>query len=498
APLVQVSSVTGMGIDTFKQVLDDKVKAHSFQEEFGPFRLAVDRIFSMKGFGTVITGTSLSGRISIGDEVAFYPHGKLAKIRGIQVHGNEVKMVEAGHRTAINLQGLEKEDIHRGDVAATPDSLTPSTLLDVDFHYLEGNTRDLKNRNEVRVHVGTREVIGKIILLESDTVTPGEDTAAQLILKEPVSVWSGDHYVLRGFSPLITMGGGVILNSGPRKRKRAQEKDKQRNKAHWQIYRNGSDEERLLLFLNEAGFAGLTADQLSTRLGIFGKKMKKFLQLPVSSGKIVVVESDRQRLISAEIQEQGVREILAVIEQYHRDNPLKGGIIKEELRSRVVAKIDAKLFAHILAHLAKKEEIVIDQAEIRLSSHEVTLQVDEKQLREDILALYKKSGLQPANLKDVLAHFPEFTEKQIRPVLDILLQEEKLIKVSEILYFEAGVINDLRERLIAHLRKEGEIDAPGFKDLTGLTRKFFIPILEYFDRIKLTVRLEDKRVLRKG
>ena len=498
APLVQVSSVSGDGIDSFKEILDQKVKSFTFQEEFGPFRLAVDRIFSMKGFGTVITGTSLSGRTSVGDEILFYPHAKRAKIRGIQVHGSDVKMVEAGHRTAINLQGVEKEDIHRGDVAATPDSLTPSTLLDVDFHFLEGNTRDLKNRTEVRVHVGTREVFGKIILLEADKATPGSDAAAQLILKEPVSVWSGDHYVLRGFSPLITIGGGVILNSGPRKRKRTKDSDKERNKAHWRIYRHGTDEERLLLFLEESGFDGLTAEQLSTRLGIFGKKMKKFLQLPVSSGKIAVVESDRQRLISSSVQEQAVQKVLEILECYHRDNPLKGGIAKEELRSRMGNQIDAKLFAYTLNNMAKKETIILDQAEIRLSSHEVTLQVDEEKMRADILAIYTKAGLKPANLKDVIGSFNDFTEKQIRPVLDLLLLDGKLVKVSEILYFESQVINELQERLVSYLRKEGDIDAPGFKEMTGLSRKFFIPILEYFDRIKLTARVDNRRVLRKG
>ena len=204
APIVKVSSITGEGVDDVKQILNDKISALAFQEEFGPFRLAVDRIFSMKGFGTVITGSSLSGRISVGDDLEFYPHELTAKIRGIQVHGDDVDIVEAGHRTAINLQGIEKDNINRGDIAATPGSLVNSTLLDADFHYLASNPKTLKNRTQVRVHVGTREITGRIVMMENDTVNPGQDATIQLILQEPVAVWPG-----------TDMSCAVILRSEP-------------------------------------------------------------------------------------------------------------------------------------------------------------------------------------------------------------------------------------------------------------------------------------------
>ncbi len=313
APIIAVSSTTGENIDDFRALLDKKVASITFQEEFGPFRLAVDRVFSMKGFGTVITGTSMSGRVGVGDEVMFYPGDLTAKIRGIQVHGHEVELVEAGHRTAINLQGIEKDDIHRGNVAATPGCLDSSTLLDVEFHYLASNTRKLKNRAEVHVHVGTREILGRVILLEQDLLEPGTDANVQLILQEPVSAWSGDRYVLRSFTPMSTIGGGSIVNSAPRKRKRVNEKDRQQNHLDFEIYKKGTQEERLLLFLLESGFSGLTADQISTRLGLFGKKLKKLLQAPISSGKVLVVESDRQRLIAASIAEKMTDAILNLL-----------------------------------------------------------------------------------------------------------------------------------------------------------------------------------------
>jgi selenocysteine-specific elongation factor len=498
APLLSVSSTTGEGIEEIKQALDDKVRAINFQEEFGPFRLAVDRVFSMKGFGTVITGTSLSGRINVGDELMFYPGGLSAKIRGIQVHGRDVDVVEAGHRTAINLQGIEKEEINRGDMASTPDSMAPSIRLDAHLHYLAGNEKKLGNRTQVRVHVGTREVLGRVILMETDTIMPGSDSNIQLLLQEPVAVWPGDHYVIRSYSPISTIGGGIIYNNAPRKRKRTVERDRAQNAKIFSLYKSGTPEEKLLLFLEESGFTGIVADQLATRLGVFGKKLKKLLQQPISTGKIVVVESDSQRFVAASVLKKLTSTIQALLSAYHKENPLKTGLAKEELRSQLKPRVDQKLFNYALNYLSKKEKIIQEEAEVRLAGHEVTLQVDEQAMREQISNLYLKSGLKPPNLKDVLAKFAEFPEAQIRQVIDLLLQKGEVIKINEALYFHASVLDKLQDQLIDFIKKEGEIDAPRFKNMTGLTRKFSIPLLEYFDKIKLTIRIDDKRVLRKG
>lgn len=497
APIIPVSSTTGEGIEDVRNVLDKKIQTMSFQEEYGPFRLAVDRVFSMKGFGTVITGTSLSGRIAIGDEIRFYPGERTAKIRGIQVHGKEVDVVEAGHRTAINLQGVEKEEIQRGDVAATPGSLSPSTLIDADLHYLASAERELKNRAQVRVHVGTREIVGRVILLEKDILQPGEDAPVQIILQEPVAVWSGDHYVIRSYSPAMTIGGGRIHNSAPLKRKRSKESDRERNREIFKIYNQGSVEEKTLLFLEESGAGGLTADEIATRLSIFGKKLKKELQGPVSSGKVLVVSSEQQQMMAASVVDGITASITRILKDFHDANPLKSGLAKEELRSRIKPPIDAQLFQYLLGRLNKAKEIELEEAEVRLSGHTVTLQVDEQELQQELERKYHKAGLKPPNLKTVLADFEQYPEKQLRQVLDLLLQKGKIVKINEALFFHAEHLDALANNLADFIRKEGEIDAPRFKELTGLTRKFSIPLLEYFDKIKLTIRVGDKRVLRK-
>ncbi len=502
APILPVSSTTGEGIDAVKAVLDEKVRKINFQEEFGPFRLAVDRVFSMKGFGTVITGSSLSGRIAVGEDLMFYPGGLTAKIRGIQVHGKEQEVVEAGHRTAINLQGIEKEEINRGDLAATPGTMQSSTLLDADFHFLANNSRKLKNRTQVRLHVGTREILARVVLMEKDAVEPGENADIQLIIQDPVAVWPGDRFVLRSYSPVATLGGGVVLNNAPPKRKRSTERDRERNHTIFSIYKAENDGEsliaKMLLFLEESGRQGITADQLSTRLGVFGKKLKKQLQGPVSGKKVLVVESESQRLLAAQVVEQLNQSILNLLEQYHKENPLKSGLAREEIRSRLRPPVDQKLFQYVMTSLAKNNLIVQEGAEVHLSSHEVTLQVDEQEMQEKIGRLYKEAGLRPPNLKDVLASFAEFPEKQIRQVIDLLLQNSTLVKINEALFFHAEELHRLADTLQDYLGREGEIDAPGFKDLTGLSRKYSIPLLEYFDKIKLTIRVGDKRILRKN
>lgn len=498
APIIRVSSITGEGVDEVKTVLDRKISVLTFHEEFGPFRLAVDRIFTMKGFGTVITGSSLSGRISVGDDLEFYPALNKAKIRGIQVHGREVEVVEAGHRTAINLQGIEKDEIHRGDIAATPDSLANSTLLDADFNYLASNPKILKNRTQVRVHVGTREITGRIVMLEDDEVEPGNTIHIQLLLQEPVAVWPGDKYVLRSYSPVRTIGGGTILNNAPLKRKRTSAADREENRKIFSVYLEGNLEEKMLLFLKEAGQKGLTQEQLATRLGVFGNKLKKHLQRPISAGDILVVDSDRQRMIAAPVHEKLTDSILQTLDRYHAEYPLKSGLVKEELRSTFKPPVDQKVFQYTLNSLIRQNRVVQDQAVVRLADFEVVLQVDEEDLKRKIIDTYRQDALKPPNFKDVLSAMGSYPESQVRQVFDLLLRENRLTKISESLYFLTDEINDLADRLSQYIQAHGEIDAQGFKDLTGLTRKFSIPLLEYFDRIKLTIRIGDKRVLRKG
>ncbi len=498
APVVSVSSITGEGIDEVKELINGIVASLELNDVFGPFRLPIDRIFAMKGFGSVVTGTSISGRTAVGDELMLYPADRVAKIRGIQVHSTPVPVVEAGHRTAINLQGVDVSEVRRGMVAATPGTLMPSYMLDCSLHYLKSNTKPLKHRTRVRVHIGTAEILGRVSLLDRDELQPGDDADIQLLLEEPIAVWPKDNYVIRSYSPVITVGGGAVLgNVSRKKRKRVTDNDRQENSDTFQVLRSGSDEELLLLFLRESGTAGLLLNEIGVRLGIFGKQLKKFLSQPLSKKRITLVDSSAQRYLDTTVLDKVTAAILEFLHIFHTKNPLLAGLAKEELRAGAVRHIDQKLFSYCLQELIKCADVVQEGAYVRLASHQVALQADEEEIKKELLAWYKEKGVATATVKETAANFQDYPEKTLKEVFNLLFRDGKLVKVSETLYYHREIIDSLQREVVAFIEREGDIDAPRFKDLTGLTRKFSIPILEYFDRIKLTYRIDDKRVLRK-
>ena len=492
APLIPVSSTTGEGIEEVRNILDQMVAASDFSEPHGPFRMPVDRVFSMKGFGTVITGTAISGRIKTGEDLMFFPSRTSGKIRGIQVHNKDTQEAEAGHRTAINLQGLEKETINRGEMAAAVDCLQPSYLLDARFLYLDSNKKPYKNRSRVRIHIGTAEIMGRLVLLADEELIPGSDANVQILLEEQAGCWPGDKYVVRSYSPIHTIGGGVIFNSSPRKRKRFREENKQ----VFQTYRQNITEDLAHLHIKENGYNGLTLDRLAVKMGIFGKRVKKIVQQPLSSRKIILIEQDRQRMVSSAVYEKLGEKLRSVLAAYHKENPLKAGLSKEELRSRLYRGLDQRLFQFLLNDLQKKGLISQDQALIRMADHQVSLKDDEQTLRRGLELYYKQADLAPPTLKEVMVKFNKYPYHLLKEVMVIMVSDDQLVKISEDLYFYKPALINLKENLVSLLIKEGELNMPAFKDLTGLSRKFSIPLLEYFDKIKVTMRVGDKRILR--
>ncbi|KPK28830.1 MAG: translation elongation factor [Desulfobacterales bacterium SG8_35_2] len=492
APLLTVSSTTGDGIEDVRNTLDTLVAASDFSEAHGPFRMPVDRVFTMKGFGTVITGTAISGRIQTGEDLMLYPSRQLGKIRGIQVHSKETQEAEAGHRTAINLQGLEKEAVNKGEMAASVDSLQPSYLLDAHFYYLESAKKNYKNRTRVRIHLGTAEILGRIVLLAHEELEPGSEADVQILLEEQVGCWPGDRYVIRSYSPVHTIGGGIVLSGSPRKRKRFREE----NKEIFMTYRENNPENLALLHIRESGYNGLTLDRLAVKMGVFGNRLKKIMQNPLASRKIILIEQEKQRMVSSSVFEKLDEKLRKALGTYHRENPLKAGVPKEELRALLYKKLDQRLFHFLLNDLQKKGEIVQDQGLIRLTDHTVSLKEDEKILRRELEAFYKQAGLAPPTIKEAMLHFKKYPQHLLKEVLAILVMDDALCKVTEDLYFYKPAMEKIKERLVAVLVKEGEIDTPAFKELTGLSRKFSIPLLEYFDKTKVTIRVGDKRILR--
>lgn len=503
APVLAVSSVTGDGLDELLRVLEEIVSEVVPKAPVGPYRLPVDRVFSVKGFGTVVTGTSISGQIRLGDEVSIYPKRMTTRIRGIQIHGKEAQEAHPGMRTALNLQGIDKEDVNRGDVMATPGSLHASYLLDLKFLYLASSDRPLRHRSPVRFHVGTTEVIGRV-LLQGDELVPGSEAYIQIMLKEPVAVLSGDHYVIRSYSPIRTIGGGEILHPVPRRRKRTRP-------ALWaelDILAKGEPADIIGYHLERAGVRGLSRSELAMRSSIYGKRLARELDHLLSSGKVVCFEGEGQRLIHGKVYEALKEQALDFLETFHNDNPLVQGLSKEELRSRLFPTAgvlkhgfqspNQRLFQMLLSDLVKSGKVAHEKDLVRLSSHHVTLGDEEKELRRELELIFKKAGFQPPFREDALGRMVGH-KKAADNIFDLMVREGILVRLKEDLYFHHTILDRIRDVVICFIKEHGDLGINEFRDLAGgLSRKYMIPLLEYLDNQRVTIRIGDKRKLRGG
>jgi len=490
APMVEVSSVTGEGLEDLVKVLDTLVQEVPERDMGYFFRLPVDRVFTMKGFGTVITGTSISGRVHEGDEVTVYPQGLSSRIRGIQVHNREVNQVRAGLRTAINLQGVEKAQIQRGNIIAAKDSLRSTTMVDVSLELLPSAPRKLKNRTKARFHTGTSEIISTLILLDNDELKQGDSCFAQIRLEQPTAVLPHDRYVLRSYSPVRAIGGGEVLNVQPMRKKRFSEAALDELK----LLSQGDLTKTTEQFVYMRRFQGLEQGELPFLTNESKKSLDEVLKGLLSQRQIIQYDKERGTLIHSDFLGKAREEIVTLLTNYHKGFPLKVGFPKEELRSRSSCSNNQKLFNFILNQLVREGVIVREKEAIRLKGHRVTLAQDQQKVRHQIEEIYLKGGLEPPYFRQIKDRFPENTASDI---LHVMLKEGLLIKVKEDLYFHRKAMEDLKSKLIHFLKENGEISTPQFKEMTGVSRKYTIPLIEYFDWSQVTVRVGDNRVLRK-
>jgi selenocysteine-specific elongation factor len=491
APIVRVSSLTGQGLPDLISALEQLSAEVEEKSAAGIFRLPVDRVFTMRGFGTVVTGTAVSGTLSVGDPVTLYPQEIPAKVRGIQVHNKDTEQVRAGLRTAINLQGIEKNAVHRGDVVATAQSLRPTRLLDLNIRLLPSAPRPLKHRSQVRFHSGTSEMLGRVILLEGDEIKPGESQFAQIRFVEPVALLPGDLAVLRSYSPVLTIGGAEVLNVVPPKHKRLAPEVREQ----LTVFQSGKDEEKTALQVLLAGPKGLTRSELGRILPFPPKKLDEIIHDLLSRKVLVQWDRESRALIHSRELAALFQSVERILADYHKLQPLKPGLIKEELKSRLPQIQEGKLFNFLLNRMTEEQIVVQEKELVRLSGHKVRLQAEEQAVQESLERIYRERGLQPPYFKELEEKFPKGRPKA---VLDLMVKEGKLVKVKEDLYFHREAVENLKKRLIQWLKEKGEITTAEFKDLTGSSRKYTIPLLEYFDAAQVTMRVEDKRLLRES
>ncbi len=493
SPIVPVSAVSGEGIPEFIETLDTYCSQVPNREPAGLFRLPADRVFTIKGFGTVITGTLISGKIHTGEQIMIYPSGIKSKVRGLQVHDQTVNQAEAGMRTAVNFQGIEKSTVSRGDVIARPDSLRASYMLDVELLLLESNERALKNREQVRLHTGTSEIGCNVILLDREDLIPGEQAIVQLRLDSPVACVRDDRFVLRSYSPVRTLGGGRILNPVPRKHKRYRTRVVER----LQNLLTDDPETLINFHLEEAGFFELSQPELALMTNLSANQLDNALQSLLSRQIALQTDKDPKRYIHQQTLEQFKEEAIGRLRDYHRKHPLKAGMPKGELKSKFPPILSNKLFNQLIHRMVQANAICQAENSIRLPDHEVRLAEGESDIKEKILDVFRREGLQPPVFKDLISQL-DLRPETAKNIIMLLVEEGRLVKAKDDLFFHAEALEDLQKRLVAYIQSNGEISTPEFKEMTGTSRKYTIPLLEYFDSANITIRVGDNRKLRRS
>ena len=493
APIVPVSAVKEQGLQEFERVLEAICDQVADRGQSSLFRLPVDRVFTMKGFGTVITGSLISGRVRVGDTIMIYPSLITSKVRGIQVHNQAVEAAEAGQRTAINFQGLEKAAINRGQVLAMPGALKPSFIVDLQLQYLASNKKPIKNRTRVRFHTGTSEILGSLILLDREELPPGEKVPVQLRLEEPVCLVTDDRFVIRSYSPVRTIGGGQVLNPIPPKHKRFKAEVVQ----GLQSIAEKSAEDLIAYYVDQTGSAGVSFSDLILMTNSTEKSLDQQLQALLSRKTVLLVDREGRIYMHTKSFQQLREDLSGQLARYHKSFPLKTGMPKEELKTKLPPNLSPKLFNLLMNQMIKDGEISVAEDTVRLAAHKVALGTDQEDIRDKILKTYAESGLQPPYFKE-LGKQLNTDASRARDVLNLLVKEGRLVKVKEDLYFDAETVTRLKQRLVDYLTANGEISTPQFKEMTAASRKYVIPLIEFFDSQNFTIRIGDIRKLRKS
>jgi len=492
APILPVSSTTGEGIPELLSTLDHLSQEIEEKPSDGLFRLPIDRVFIMKGFGTVVTGTLISGSLSVGETVEVLPVRWEGKVRNLQVYNVPVERAFAGQRTAVNLQAVETSALERGNVLLHPDTLTPSQGMDVFLELLPGTLRPLKHRTQLRFHIGTNLTAASIFLLDREELGPGEGAFAQLRLDRPVVALPHDRFVIRGSSAIQTLGGGVVVDSHPPKHKRNSTsviKD-------LMLLRDGSNEEVLGQHILRSGADGVTFRELLDRVAMPPGEMQGLLRKMSETGALLLMDPEKLKVIDMRQYQELKKMALARMKEFHQKAPMKSGLSKEELRTKLPSEVDVKLFQILLNGLIQSGEVILEKDKLRLPEHRVS-SGDEKGLLKRIEEAMLKGGLQPASSRELSEEWSE-DEEAVRAILEHLVHEGVLVKVKSGMYFHRTHIEHLKEKLVAYLKRNQEVTTAQFKEITGVSRKFAIPLIEYLDQIKLTLRLGEKRVLRSG
>jgi selenocysteine-specific elongation factor len=480
APVVPVSSVTRAGLTDLVGVIEQLVARVEERSPGGPARLPVDRVFTLAGHGTVVTGTLWSGSIAVGDKVEIYPRGVAARVRSVQVHDRPVESALAGQRTAVGLAGLPRDDVARGETVGTPGALHVTHMLDARLRVVP-DAKPVSNRTRVHFHLGTTEVLGRIVLLEDETLAPGREALVQMRLEAPVVAETGDLFVVRSYSPVHTIGGGRVIDPAPSRHKRMKDDVLE----SLTVLESGRPEDVVHQMLEQAGIEGLPeAALLASDAAAYADASRALL----ADGR---VEKMAGRLLTAGRRRELEARVHELLQSFARGAPLEWGMSAEELRGKLSKGLDRGLLDAVLTDLERQGKASRRGNLVRLGGADVGLSGDQAKLAQAIEARLLAAGANPPSLEELNQ---ELRSKDLPAIVKLLAETGRIVKVTSTMFFHPKIIDGIREKVVRHFESKSALGVPEFKDLVGVTRKYAIPLLEFFDREGTTLRSGDVRV----
>ena len=490
APVIEVSATTGEGLDRLREAIAAQVSQVGQRPIDGGARLPIDRAFSMKGFGTVVTGTLVSGRIGLDDQLLVQPSGRMVKVRGVQVHGRPATEATAGQRAAINLAGVDAGDVLRGETLLTPGTLSVTRRVDAEIDLL-GSARPLKHGARVRVHNGTAEVLGRVSIAGTSIteIEPGARELARLRLETPAVLTRGDRFIIRAYSPPVTIGGGIVIDAAPT-RPGVRSADGRRS---LEQLRTGRGEiAALVSMIDSAGLAGIPAAALVSRAGVPPARVASTLKELAAQGIALVGD----RLIASTHLDKAARDLIALVAASHQVNPMSDGLPREEARERIFARVAPAVFEQVV-HDLKAAKALAGSERLALPTHKAVVAGAGDQVRAAIVDAYRAGGLKPpdATALEAAVSAPRAI---VEKVTALLLREKVLIKIDT-LVFHGDALRQLKDEVVAMKTAapggRATVDVAAFKEKYGISRKFAIPLLEYLDRERVTRRSGDVRLV---
>jgi selenocysteine-specific elongation factor len=490
SPVLRVSSLTREGIPALVTTLQDMARAIPEKDHSQVFRLPVDRCFTMRGFGTVVSGTLIAGRVHRDQEVEILPHGRRARVRGIQVHGAAVDEARAGQRTALNLQRVELGDIERGMVVTEPGVFGATTMFDVALELLPSAAAPIVRRKRIRFHAGTAEVIGHVVLLGGERLEPGGSAYAQIRLEQPAFALPGDRFIIRQYSPMTTIGGGEIIDAKPARHRPSERHIVERLRG----LQAAPPRERVRAVAADAGLRGVTLADIVGRLGLPESDARDHLMALAAATQVTIVAEQPLTVAAAGAFAEARRAIVDAVAAFHDANPLVPGIGRDELKARALRDAAPPLYRTAIDSLVAERRIALEQDLVHLFGRAVTLGGQEARVRERLAARFRELGLQAPNPDDVIASVG--ADRQTgRRILQLMVKDHSLVRINEETIVDRDALRKLLDDLRTLKANGGRFGVREFKELTGLSRRFAVPLLEYLDGQRITRRVGDERLL---